>query len=164
MAIYAKRAFKTRIRWWLLCSVVIVWSLIWILETNFSAESHSDPMMVADELPHRYRVNLFDRRKPTVILLYSKSDSRGIGTLDHQVKIQNIVQEIIQNNDFSVLFPNEMSPRLLHCDHKPFVPSGNTRLRCNCLFAHENSKENWKASCEKKFEAELYPPSGQAFG
>lgn len=151
MAIYAKRTFKTRIRWWLLCSVVIVWSLIWILETNFYEESPSDPMMVADELPHRYRVNLFDRRKPTVILLYSKSDSRGIGTLDHQVNKFNIVQEIIRNDNFSVLFPDEMPNSLLHCDHKPFVPSGNTRLRCNCLFAQENSKENWKASFDKKF-------------
>lgn len=74
-----------KIRWFLLFVIILAWGFIWILEVSLENSEKERCLAVSGELPLEYRVNLFDRRKPTVILLYFKEDGRGYTTLDDKV-------------------------------------------------------------------------------
>lgn len=82
------RFTNRKISWMIFGTVVLLWGMIYFLERGFTATA-SEPLKntVTGHLSRELRVNNFDRRKSTVILLYSKSDSLGIEKLSTSVNI-----------------------------------------------------------------------------
>lgn len=74
-----------RIRWILLMLLVLGWTTLWIVEIG-TRQVVDGKSIVQGELAHEFRVNLYDSRKHTVILLYSKDIGQGYTTLDYKVR------------------------------------------------------------------------------
>lgn len=74
-----------RIRWILLIILVLGWITLWIVEIG-TRQVVDGKSIVQGELAHEFRVNLYDSRKHTVILLYSKDIGQGYTTLDYKVR------------------------------------------------------------------------------
>lgn len=77
----------------LLIAVIVMWIAILIIETCIKEPSQihlKDARVIKGVLPVEYQINLFDRRKPTVILMYSKDEGEDwmeeVTTLDYKVR------------------------------------------------------------------------------
>ena len=82
------RMAKVKIRWLIFWTLVALWTFIWGVEKGLPEILNASGRrrnVVEGDLPRGHGVNLFDRRKPTVILLYSKSEARGVNQLNSGV-------------------------------------------------------------------------------
>lgn len=85
----------------LLIAVIVMWIAILIIETCIKEPSHihlKGARVIKGKLPVEYRINLFDRRKPTVILMYSKDEGEDwmeeVTTLDYKVRNYRVQKRI----------------------------------------------------------------------
>lgn len=109
----------------ILFAIIAIWIIICVLEKMYLNDPYQYQMgatVIRGELATQYRINLFDRRKSTVILMYSKEDDedwmKEVTTLDHKVVLMNSIANsmVIKNRSFSVL-PMDQLSHIIVCRH-----------------------------------------------